>query len=92
MKIKQVIPVVTYIDITIEGLKYEGRNCDLVIINCEAFSRTCINATCKKPYFIMGSSFWDASFGKAQTKAIRRICKRAVAKYIIDNDPFGIGG
>jgi hypothetical protein len=92
MWIKEVAPVISDIIVAIEGLKYKDETCSVVDINCHCVDSRedkpiflPISASCEEPYFVMGKSFWEETFGKRQTNRIVKLCNQEIEKYLKEN-------
>lgn len=91
MKFKEVQPVISDIVVLIDDVKYKDITCSIEV-NCHCASddedniRFAITtARCDEPYFLMGKSFWEESFGKRQLNRIIKICNEAIANYLKNN-------
>lgn len=100
MKVQELIPIVSDIIVTIEGVKYRKKipiterrgfekeykeiPCSTIEVTCHTQGDiwTCNIASCKEPYFIMGSAFWEECFGKRQTNRIKKLCDKAIKDYL----------
>lgn len=80
MKATSIQPVIAYFDVIIQGVEYKGEVFEMEV-HCHV-NGNCESASCEKPFFTMGSSFWVESFGKAQDKRIRSLCKKAVKDFL----------
>lgn len=88
MKVKDIIPVISSIIVVIDDLKYKDTLCKIEVEclslsnddNNPVFSPT--KASCEKPYFKMGSSFWKEEFGTRQTNRIKKLCDESIKKYV----------
>ncbi|MHA1469074.1 MAG: hypothetical protein ACTSSP_00785 [Candidatus Asgardarchaeia archaeon] len=91
MKVKQTIPVLSSISVVIEEIKYKNTlctievTCNLYDYNDDEPTWSCTTASCKEPYFIMGSSFWAEEFGKRQANRIVKLCNQSVKTYLKEN-------
>ena len=84
MNVTKIILEVSNIAILIDGVDYKKQVCDIEV-NYRLLPGACLNARSKKPFFVMGLSFWDEVFGKRQANKIKRLCKDAAKKFMKEN-------
>ena len=94
MKSIETQPVISSIIVVIEGIKYKNTLCTIEVeclstsmddnnprFSC-ATASTLPTAKDDELDFIIGVNSWEESFGKGQAKKIKKICDRAIRKYL----------
>jgi len=87
MEVKNTYPIIYSMVVAIDKVKYKNTFCKIEV-ECLAFSIDDdpifqpSKASCEEPYFIMGTSFWEKSFGKKQANRIKKLCDKAIKEHI----------